>query len=175
MKRLVLLAVAVLTLPGCADTPASPDAELVIAAAPRPWIRGRVPLCQEHSGRYRTVWIRPDSKQEATHLAHGDVPGMCPDDCGSPAQIAPGQGPVGTDFTITDPCWRLQEGDLVLFYPQGDDPATGTLGEGIAVPNPQTLNGTVPISLVSGVLYYVAVRPTRTSPSRFPDMPFQVT
>lgn len=92
-----------------------------------------------------------------------------------PPSIEPASGSVGTDFTISDPQGRIQNGDLALFYVQGGDPATGTLAENISVPDSTTLNGRVPAGLVGNITYYVAVRPSPTEPSRFDDLPFSVS
>jgi hypothetical protein len=92
-----------------------------------------------------------------------------------PPSIEPESGSVGTDFKITDPQGRIQSGDLALFYTQGSDPALGTPAENVSVPGSTTLNGRVPSSLIGGITYYVAVRPTPTSPSRFDDLPFTVS
>lgn len=87
--------------------------------------------------------------------------------------IEPTAGPLGTQFTITDPQGRIQQGSLALFYTLGQDPADGANAENIEILDPNTLRGIVPQTL-QRVEHLVAVRPSRTSASYFDDVLFMV-
>ena len=93
----------------------------------------------------------------------------------SAATIDPTWGWGGTPFTITDvPPYYMQPTDVVLFYPDGTNPAWGVpVNDAVISSEGGTVTGTVPLSLMNGS-YWVTVRPSATGSPDFNDVAFQV-
>ncbi len=137
-------------------------------AADGTWVAATVP--QVPAGQYK-VTVRASAATQERFFPLQIIVNPLPD-----AIISPISGTVGSLFTITDDGARIQPGDLAIFYMQGDNPAnpaTGIIAVEISITSGTALTAKVP-ALIAGMDYFITVRPTRTAPSRFNDLPFKV-
>lgn len=91
--------------------------------------------------------------------------------------ITPAAGPIATSFTIYDPQGRMADGDIVMFYEDGQDPATeGTPAESVRVSEDgKMLTGNVPAGLNEDTMHYVTVHEPILLALRFDPLEFMVS
>lgn len=89
------------------------------------------------------------------------------------AIIDPTEGVAGiTFFTMNDPAGRMQDGDLILFYQESNDPLSGAPAMGTVLVDASLMLGIVPN--VPAGQYLVTVR-SPSNEARFADIAFVVT